>query len=320
MIALEWPWALGLGPLPWVIRRLAPDRLASGAVRLPIGAELAGFAGGGRFGAGLRHPLLLAAWIALVLAAAQPVWTAPPVALPVFARDLVLAVDLSASMRERDVDPLRPDRTRLDAAREVIAEFLQRREGDRVGLVVFGSHAYLYAPLTVDRASVAVLVGDLEVGLAGDATAIGDAVAAAVKAMATSAATSRAIVLLTDGENTTGSVPTAKAAELAAAAGARVHAVGFGAPVERNVVMEMLELQGTPVVTAPLRALAHETGGRFFRARNATELADIYRELDRLEPALDGAAPLVPRRAVFHWLLAAAVALVAVANARTLRP
>jgi Ca-activated chloride channel homolog len=310
MISLEWPWALALAALPLAVRRLLPPARHRGGVALAIGLELEGVAAGAA-GADRWPPALVLAWIALVLAAAQPVWSGSAVPMPVIARDLVLALDLSASMAEKDVDPLQADRTRLEAARDLAADFLRDREGDRVGLVLFGTRAYLYAPLTLDRAAVAAMLGAAEVGLAGDATAVGDAIVAGIKALG--GRRGGVMVLLTDGENTAGSVPPGKAAELAAASGLRIHTIGFGSHGNPPPVLHSLGVGGSPVQEAPLREISARTGGRYFRARSAAELADVYRQIDALEPVAGAVREFRPRRALFQWPLAASLLLMAFA-------
>lgn len=317
MISLDWPVALALVVVPYAVRRLLPPARGRGAVVLAIGDELECATAGPAVGRSWP-PLWVLAWLALVLAAAQPVWTGATLPLPVVARDLVLALDLSASMAEKDVDPLHPDRTRFQAARDLAADFLRAREGDRVGLVLFGTRAYLYAPMTLDRAAVAAMLGTAEVGLAGDATAIGDAIAAGIKAIGNSGAA--VMVLLTDGQNTAGSVPPRTAAVLAATAGLRIHTIGFGAAGAPDPVLQGLGLAGAPVQGLPLREISTLTGGRFFRARSAAELADVYRQIDALEPVAGATREFSPRHSLFQWPLAVALLLGAFAARRQWAP
>lgn len=315
MISFEWPWAFMLLALPWLAFRTLRPASVAGALRLPIAAEMLR-AAGRPSAMRVARPLALLAYLALVAAAAQPVWTGAPVALPVQARDLLLVVDLSASMAEKDIDPYDRSRSRLDVVRDIGGDFLRRREGDRVGLVVFGTRAHVYAPLTLDRAAVAGLLGGTEAGLAGDATALGDALVAGLKALQGSRARERVLVLLSDGENTAGSVPPAQAAVLATAAAVRVHTIAVGAEGAGDVLLQALDLQAPGVATAPLREIARRTGGRFFRARTAGDIREIYAELDRIEPASAEGRVFQPRRTLFHWPLAGALLLALALAAR----
>ncbi|MGD8309284.1 MAG: VWA domain-containing protein, partial [Chromatiales bacterium] len=183
MITLDWPWALAALPLPLLARWLPPARpRLERALRLPFYRDLpalgTGVAGGGR---GLRYTLALLAWALLVLAAARPQWLGEPVSLPVSGRDLMLAVDVSGSMQQEDYELNRRPVDRLAVVKAVAGRFIQRREGDRLGLILFGSRAYLQTPLTYDRATVQSMLREAVIGLAGRETAIGDAIALAVK-------------------------------------------------------------------------------------------------------------------------------------------
>ena len=205
MIEFAWPWAFLLLPLPLLARRLlpaaAPRRQAS--LRVPRLADfrLSEADAGGRL---RRGPLLLAAlgWLALLTAVARPEWLGEPVDLPASARDLMLAVDLSRSMQERDFDLAGQRVDRLTATKAVASEFIARRKGDRLGLVLFGEQAYLQTPLTFDHETLGQLLDEAAIGLAGQATAIGDAIGLAVKRLREQPADSRVLVLRTDGANT----------------------------------------------------------------------------------------------------------------------
>jgi Ca-activated chloride channel family protein len=197
----------------------------------------------------------------------------------------MLAVDLSGSMSEEDMDLGGRPVDRLTAAKAVLADFLDRREGDRVGLLVFGQRAYTLTPLTLDLTTVRQQLGDSVVGLAGRETAIGDALALAVKRLQAQPAEQRVVVLLTDGVNTAGVLDPTKAAELARDAKVRVHTVAFGGGGAVSVFGFRLPVPGgDDIDEAGLQRIAETTGGRFFRARDTESLAGIYAEIDRLEP------------------------------------
>jgi Ca-activated chloride channel homolog len=309
MIQLDWPLVLLLLPLPLLAWWLLPRAPARGAIELPIGKEFRALSSSSIAGARRIALAALAAWTLLVLAGAQPRWTGEPVALPVQARDLLLAVDVSGSMSEKDVDPTDQGVSRLEAVIRVAGDFIERREGDRIGLILFGTNAYLHVPLSLDRKTVATLLADAEVGIAGRGTAIGDAIALAVAHLRESSSRQRVLVLLTDGENTAGSVPPETAAGLAAQNGIRIHTIGFGADYAHSDIHEYIGVERPRVDEAPLQRIAGYTGGRFFRAHNTPELADIYRLLDQIEPADVGARTFRPTRSLAHWPLALAALL-----------
>jgi Ca-activated chloride channel family protein len=283
-----WPWLLLALPLPLLCFALLPARRrGDAALRVPWGDRLQRIAGNSGVATSPRgFPwLLLFAWCLLCLAAARPQALGPAIAPPQVGRDLMLAVDLSASMGEQDMQLGGRVVDRLAAAKAVLADFLDRRVGDRVGLVVFGERAYALTPLTLDRDSVREQLGDSVVGLAGRATAVGDAIALATKRLQRQPADQRVLILLTDGVNTAGTLEPEKAAQIARDEGVRIHAIAFGGDGGGiSVFGFQLPMGGDEVDEAGLQRIATLTGGRFFRARDTDALAGIYAEIDRLEP------------------------------------
>src|SRR5690606_15283424 len=223
LASFAWPWWLLAAPVPWLVRVLLPPaRDATPALRVPWGGRLHGFAGGARRPGVHGMPWLAwLAWTLLCVAAARPQVPGEAVQPPVSGRDLMLAVDLSGSMGEEDMRLGGRVVDRLTAAKAVLSDFLDRREGDRVGLIVFGQRAYVLSPLTLDRESVRGQLLDSVVGLAGRETALGDAIGLAVKRLRGQPAGQRVLVLLTDGVNTAGMLDPDKAAELAREHGER---------------------------------------------------------------------------------------------------
>ncbi|MBD9369415.1 VWA domain-containing protein [Xanthomonas sp. XNM01] len=316
-----WPWMWLLLPLPLLLRRvLPPRRSTAAALRVPPGMALPAAAASRRL-VSLRHGLWLPllAWSLLCAAAARPQLLGAMQVPPQQARQLMLAVDLSGSMAENDMYLGGRPVDRLTAAKAVIADFLQRRAGDRVGLLVFGQRAYMLTPLTLDLASVRDQLRDSVAGLAGRETALGDAIGLAVKRLREQPPGQRVLVLLTDGVNTAGVLEPLKAAELAQAEGVRVHTIAFGGNGGGFSVfgVPMQVSGGEDVDEETLRTVASQTGGRFFRARDTEELAGIYAELDRLEPVAAAAAPVRPRIEAYPWplLLAGLLGGVAVLSA-----
>jgi Ca-activated chloride channel family protein len=299
-------------PLPWLARRLLPAaRSASAALKVPYGARLDAIAGGGGLARGGHAAWWLwLAWLLLCVAAARPQQLGEAVQPPQTGRDLMLAVDLSGSMGEEDMTLGNAVVDRLTAAKAVIADFLDRREGDRVGLLVFGQKAYALVPLTLDRESVRQQLRDSVVGLAGRETAIGDAIGLAVKRLRAQPAGQRVLILLTDGVSNAGQLEPVKAAELARDNGVRVHTIAFGGEGgELSVFGFRLPAPGgdDSMDEATLRRIADITGGRAFRARDTAELAGIYAEINRLEPVQRPGERVQPRLERYPWPLAASL-------------
>jgi Ca-activated chloride channel family protein len=311
---LAFPWALALLPLPLLLRRWLPParEVAGGALRVPFFAALMDVQR--RHVRGARWPAWagMVAWLLLVLAAARPQWVGEPVALPLSGRDLMLAVDISGSMHEQDMVIGGRVVDRLTAVKAVAGDFIERREGDRVGLILFGQQAYLQTPLTFDRDTARTLLFEAAVGLAGRETAIGDAIGLAVKRLRDAKTDERVLILLTDGANTAGTIGPQKAAELAAQAGVRIHTIGVGGDPRSAFG---LTLGRNPLDEATLQAIARATGGRYFRARDVDELQAIYAMLDELEPVESDQASFRPVDELYEWPLAAALLLSAFAAA-----
>lgn len=316
MIHFEWPWMFALLPLPLLLYFLLPRaaELQEAALRVP---NLDRFATDSQTGPGMvkQKPLLLAAsllaWLLLVLAAARPVWFGDPVELPMKGRNLMLAVDLSGSMRTPDYELGGRQVSRLDAIKALAGEFIERRVGDRIGLVLFGTRAYLQTPLTFDRKTVHSLLDESAIGLAGEETAIGDAIGLAVKRLRETNEGDKILILLTDGVSNAGEVAPAKAAELAAKEGITIYTVGIG-----SEYMKINTLFGTQTVKTPndldedgLREIANATGGRYFRASDTQQLSQIYTLLDKLHPVEQGQQTLRPRTTLFFWPLSLSLLL-----------
>jgi Ca-activated chloride channel family protein len=322
-LTLAWPWLLVLVPVPWLLRLLMPVSRSSDvqALRVPWFSAVAGGKGGW-----MRRPWLawVAAlvWLLLVLAVSRPQWIGEIESLPVTGRDLLLAVDISGSMDTQDMVLNKTAVNRLKVVKKVAGEFIQRRHGDRVGLILFGSRAYLQTPLTFDTETTATLLDESEIGLAGRETAIGDAIGLAVKRLRDDAAAERVLVLLTDGANTSGEVQPLQAAEFAARDGLTVYTVGVGADE-----MMVQDFFGSRVVNPSadldedtLRTIAERTGGRYFRARDAKGLEKIYEILDELEPVESDVEIIRPVDELFYWPMGLAYVLALLAALVSIRP
>jgi Ca-activated chloride channel family protein len=315
MLSLIWPWILALAPLPLLYRwwrKPADD--AQAALLAPVYAQLAADSQSSPAVSRSNWPslaLLTLIWLACLLAASRPQLIGEPIALPTSGRDLLLAVDISGSMEVEDMEVRGSLIDRLSVVKAVVGDFVERRSGDRLGLILFGDHAYLQTPLTFDRLTLNTLLQEALIGFAGKGTAIGDAIGLGVKRLKDKDENSRVIILLTDGANTAGEVEPLKAAELAAAYGVKIYTIGVGADeiLRRSLFGTRRVNPSADLDETTLRAIAAQTGGQYFRARNPKELAQIYATLDLLEPVSQDAETFRPTRALFYWPLGVALLL-----------
>lgn len=286
MFEFAWPWLWWLLPLPLLIRwwlKPAPVNSRS-ALKTPFLSDFRLSSSRNKFAIEISQPIALAlaaiAWTLLIGAAARPQWINEISEVQISGRDLMLAIDVSGSMQAQDFSIGNKRVDRLTAAREVANDFIKRRTGDRVGLIVFGSNAYLQMPLSFDLKTVQEMLNSTFIGIAGkDHTAIGDAIGLAIKRVREYAKSNRVLILLTDGVNNAGSLDPNDAADIAAQEGMKIYTIGIGASragrfwgMSRNQIDE-----------ATLKQVAHKTGGRYFRANNTNELIKIYQLLDKLE-------------------------------------
>ena len=314
MIAFEWPWLILLLPLPYFIHRYArPYNVAmKSALRVPF---LNDFVEAEPDTASKPRPwplwIALIAWCLLILSAMRPQWLGDLLEVPVTGRELMLAVDLSGSMEQQDFALGGRRIDRLTATKLVAGDFIERRVGDRIGLILFGEQAYLQAPLTFDRETVRTLLSEAVIGLAGKATAIGDAIGLAVKRLRERDESQRVVVLLTDGANTAGVVDPLSAAELASREGLKIYTIGIGATelVERSLFGARRINPSADLDETVLKEIANLTSGVYFRARDLDELEQIYALIDELEPVEQDPKMFRPQKSLYYWPLAAALLL-----------
>lgn len=315
MFSFVWWWMIVVLPLPWLVRCLLPaaSHRQQAALSVPFFATLNNALASSTSARGQSWALYAAAllWLALVLSAMRPQWLGEPQDVPLSGRDILLGVDISGSMRERDFEINGRTVERIEAAKIVAADFIARREGDRVGLVLFGDNAQVQTPLTYDLQTVQHFLAETVVGLIGSSTAIGDAIGLAVKRLRERPENSRVLILLTDGANTAGAVAPAEAAQFAADNNIRIHTIGVGADA---VTVE--GLFGKRVINPSrsldeetLQAIATSTGGQYFRARNTSELVKIYDAINEMEPSAQDIIGLRPRTELYIWPLALALLL-----------
>ncbi|MBC6904805.1 VWA domain-containing protein [Saccharophagus sp. K07] len=313
MFEFAWPWVFALLPLPLLIYFLVPPNTRQEtALRVPFFQQLAGMQQQGRIHAArhwLQQLLLVLIWLCCVAAAARPQWVGEPVQLPATGRDLLLAVDISGSMETPDMVFQNRNLQRIDVVKFVVSDFVRRRENDRLGLILFGTNAYLQAPLTFDRTTVQTLLQEAQLGFAGQQTAIGDAIGLAIKRLRERPESSRVLILLSDGANTAGEVDPRHAADLARLAGVKIYTIGLGADemIQQTLFGRRKVNPSADLDEETMTYIADKTGGQYFRARNPEELIRIYAELDRLEPIEQEEDVFRPISALFYWPLAAAL-------------
>lgn len=314
--SLQQAWALLALPLPWLVYRFWPAaERDEAALRVPFFQTLAMATEGGHphLQTGRRWLLPAIIWLLLIGAATDPNWLGEPAPLPASGRELMLAVDISGSMQIEDMQAGNEQVSRLIAVKAVVSDFIQRRQGDRLGLLLFGSQAYVQAPLTFDLATVKQFLQEAQLGFAGKETAIGDAIGLAIKRLRERPGNRHVLILLTDGANTAGRVSPLDAARLAAKNSLTIYTVGvgademilpglFGSSFGARRVNPSADLD-----EKTLRQIADLTGGRYFRARDPRELAGIYAELDRLEPVAAPSQTVRPQQSLAHWPLALAL-------------
>jgi len=315
MFELQWPWLLALLPLPLLVMLLPAQKKEDAALRVPFFAQVKTLETQTH---SLRSKKLVSTfllwliWASLVLAAANPQWIGEPVSIPSSGRDLLVAVDISGSMKIEDMKYQGQAIQRVDAVKMVVGDFVKKRKSDRLGLVLFGTQAYLQAPLTYDRQTVNTLLQEAQIGFAGEQTAIGDAIGLAIKRLRARPDAQRVLIVLTDGANTAGELEPIKAAELAEKEHVKIYTIGFGADemIVDNGFFGSRRVNPSADLDEPtMRAIADKTGGQYFRARNLEELHEIHQTLNRLEPIDLEEEKFRPIKSLFYYPLAAALLL-----------
>lgn len=297
MFSFAWPWVFLLLPLVFIVRLLKPVQLNQLTyIATPI------------FNNALtqknqeeqksRWWWHLPLWLLLITALARPEWVGEPISLPIQGRDITLAIDISGSMAEEDMVINRYRVNRLDAVKAVASEFIEKRQGDRIGLILFGEHAYVQAPLTFDRKTVITLLNESFIGLAGKYTAIGDAIGLALKKMVEDKQSERVLILLTDGENTAGAVSPLEAAALAKSQEMKIYTIGIGSN-RRDFFFN----RSSGLDEKTLKTIANNTGGKYFRANNTQQLNEIYGIIDELEPKGEDQQTFRPTTSLFQYPL-----------------
>ena len=318
MIEWLWPLAFLLVPAPILVRWLIKaNKKKQPALTVPSLEGFSGLSTNESFSATLstvKLIILWLAWILLIAAVARPQWIGEMVSLPTTGRDLMLAIDISGSMATEDMQVNNDYVDRLSVVKAVISQFLDARKGDRVGLVLFGTNAYVQAPLTFDLKSVKKLMIEAPVGIAGGKTAIGDAIGLTVKRLRERQNEEKVVILLTDGANNVGEIPPIKAAELASVDGIKIYTIGVGAE-EMRVPSLFGSLAGRTTNPSAdldeetLSKIAEATQGRYFRAKDTNTLAQIYELIDKLEPIEQEPETYRPFQVLYYWPLGISLCL-----------
>ena len=298
------PWIFLLLPLPFLVRAILPPfRDSREAVRVPMFDVLVDSVGAEpSSGAVVRRRsrwqviMYVIAWVCVVAALARPQYLQPPIVREVASRDLLLTIDLSGSMETEDFLNAAGDKVdRLTAVKEVLDDFLTERAGDRVGMIVFGTGAFVQIPFTQDLEVCRELLDQTAVRMAGPKTAFGDSIGLAITLFERSELDDKVIIALTDGNDTGSKVPPAEAAKIAADKEIVIYTIGVGDP--ESAGEEKLDQEA-------LEQVADVTGGRYFFAADRDQLAEVYTELDRISQREVETVSHRPKVDLFHWPIA----------------
>ena len=307
-IEFVWWWALILLPLPLLVYKLLPQESQQAEIKL---AYLPDNTHSNKPKQKLQKTLSIAIWTLLIIACARPVWFGDPIEFQPKYRDLMLVVDLSGSMQKEDMNLDGEFTDRLTAVKKVLSDFVSKRKGDRLGVVLFGDHAYLQTPLTADRQAVIQQINQTVIGLVGQNTAMGDGIGLGTKTFVDSNAPQRVMVLLSDGGNTAGVLDPIEAAEIAKKYNATIYTVGVGAGemMVKEFFMTRKVDTAADLDEKTLTQIAEVTGGQYFRARDTEQLENIYETINQLEPVSSDTQTWRPQSEWFRYPLSAALGL-----------
>jgi len=315
MIRFVYPYLALLFFLPFFLRRFSKTNQLGSALRVPFIKDFEKiqqkFSSKISFTKTNHSPvfwLLMLIWFLITLALMRPVEIKDPIRLQNKGRDILLVTDISTSMLEDDFVFNTRRIARLEAVRAVVSDFVSKRLNDRLGLVLFGTRAYLQAPLTFDRQAVLDVLSSMKAGMAGQSTAIGDAVALALKALKESAndKKNQLIILLTDGQNNDGQMSLPQAINLAKNEGVKVYTIGIGAP-SLSMASAFFGLQNQGLDEKDLKKLAQETKGSYFKVTTLADLIKVYREIDKIESDDFNQNYIYPQKELYFIPLVAAL-------------
>lgn len=312
MFDFAWPWLLLCLPLPWLIRAFAPAVRQQGVeLSTPLYSELHNLQNTQHTGLAhwrSRTTIYILIWLLLLLACARPQLHGDLQERPTTGRDLLIAMDVSSSMLYSDMVLDSNSVSRLEFIKYWLGDFISQRTGDRLGLILFGSQAYLQAPLTYDHHSIRTWVKDAQPGIAGNTTSMGDAIGLAIKRLRMHPADHRVLILVTDGANTSGVISPLAAAELAARYQIKIYTVGIGSN-QANTLHELIDTASLELDEQALKDIAQATAGQYFHVTDSNDLARIQHSISLLEPNTSYQAPRRNSQELYSWPLAAALLL-----------
>lgn len=310
MITFAWPWLLLLLPLPLLVYWLPKknNTQTSAALIMPQLIENSSISTNTQSNKKAPLIILSSCWLLTVLAISQPQWLGDAIDIPTEGREMMIAVDLSGSMQIEDMSLNGNTVNRLEMLKVVLGNFIERRVGDRLGLILFADDAYMQTPMTFDRKTVKQMLDESVLGLVGRKTAIGDAIALGVKRFDAKEKSNKVLLLLTDGQNTAGKVSPDQALELAIAKDITIYSIGIGAEVmiQESLFGSRRVNPSSELDEQTLTKLAEQTGGKYFRAKDSQGMSQIYQLLDQLEPVEQEQQQMRPLTALFYWPLALA--------------
>lgn len=310
MFEFAWPWLFLILPCPWLVHHYLPARRPQAAeLHVPFFNELQTLSNSqasGLFSWRWHTVFYALIWLLLVSAAARPQLQDELLEQPNTGRDLLIALDVSSSMLYSDMSLHEQSISRIDFVISLLNSFISERHGDRLGLILFGSQAYLQAPLTYDHHSVLTWLNEAQAGIAGGNTSIGDAIGLAIKRLRMRPAEHRVLLLITDGANTSGVMSPLAAAELAARYNIRIYTVGIGQPVQADTADTLQDSSSLDLDEQTLQTIATLSAGQYFHASQAADLSAIHSVLNRLEPAAQLHLPQRRVKQLYTWPLAVA--------------
>jgi len=313
MISFAWPWLFALLPLPLIIYLLPAKKSATqqSALIMPTLINVPSSTVSEQQKRKAPLIVLSICWLLVVIAISRPQWLGEAIDIPSEGREMMIAVDLSGSMEIEDMSLNGRGVNRLQMLKVVLGDFIERRVSDRLGLILFADDAYMQTPMTFDRKTVKQMLDESELNLVGRKTAIGDAIALAVKRFDAKQESNKVLLLLTDGQNTAGKITPEQALELAVAKEITIYTVGIGADsmIQKSLWGSQRVNPSGDLDEQSLSNIAEKTGGQYFRARDSQGMSEIYTLLDQLEPIEQEQQQMRPLSALYYWPLAFAALL-----------
>lgn len=279
-LALDWPYALALLPLPILVIRYLPacTSQASEGLIIPFFKTLKEFSTQKKLGGKKSSPYLISLvliWVLFIIGLASPYHLGEPLGIPTLSRNLILALDTSESMSIKDMTIKGRYVDRMSMVKKIASDFIRERQGDQLGLILFGSNAYLQSPLTPDLKTVEAFLQETQIGLAGKQTAIGNAIGLSIKHFKKVSNGQKVLILITDGEDNASVIPVSRIVSVAKEHQIKIYTIGVGSQAIGNHIDEQA-----------LQEIAKQTYGQYFRAADTQGLESIFAVLNEIEPVL----------------------------------